>query len=192
MVSPWRSTVIVRGEAQITEEVMQAASQVKVVARTGVGYNNVDVAGGDAVLHLGVQAMQGGQVGAGVGHRHGGGGETFQRQAQAEQIVQFVFRQGRDDGGGQVAPQDPAPALERRQAERLPRCAVALHRGRGGRRAVVIFVPCKSSLGRSARAGDDAPAGHRPHAAGEGRADASHKSQKHREADRARPALCIS
>ena len=43
--------VIVRGEAQITEEVMQAASQVKVVARTGVGYNNVDV---DALTKRGI------------------------------------------------------------------------------------------------------------------------------------------
>ncbi len=35
--------LIVRGEAQITEPVIDAASNLKVVARTGVGFNNVDV-----------------------------------------------------------------------------------------------------------------------------------------------------
>ena len=43
--------VIVRGEAQITEDVLTAANQVKVIARTGVGYNNVDV---DALTRRGI------------------------------------------------------------------------------------------------------------------------------------------
>ena len=40
--------LVVRGEAQINAQVIEAATELKVIGRTGVGYNNVDIAAATA------------------------------------------------------------------------------------------------------------------------------------------------